>query len=95
MVHSSSISAASGRRNLEPLDDPLMKDDPPGDDIFRCLVLSPQVYPNSPGVHIVSSPHTLSVTSGMEHPDNVKVHRGIGELHDKINLLLLGNGLKI
>ena len=34
------------------------------------FVCSPQVYPNSPGVHISSS-HTLSVTSGMEHPDDV------------------------
>jgi len=31
------------------------------------FVRSPQAYPNCPGVH-VSSPHTLSVTSAIEHP---------------------------
>ena len=34
------------------------------------LVLLPQVYPNSPGVHSLS-PHTLSVTPVIEHPESV------------------------
>ena len=40
--------------------------------MYSTLVLRlPQVYPDSPGVH-VSSPHTLSVTPEIEHPDNVQ-----------------------
>ena len=37
------------------------------DNSFGVLTLSPQMYPNSPGVH-VSRPHTL-VTFAAEHPD--------------------------
>lgn len=44
---------------------------------FRVLVCLPQVYPNSPGVH-VSSPHTLSVTPVIEYPENDKSIVGKG-----------------
>lgn len=45
--------------------------------IFVLLPTKPQVYPTGPGVH-VSWPHTLSVTSGIEHPvsvQNTSLHR--------------------
>lgn len=63
---------------MPPLD-PLDEGDPLKDHISysRVVVLLPQVYPNSPGAH-VSSPQTLSVTSGIEHPGNVKIHDSIG-----------------
>lgn len=39
-------------------------------DAFRVVAVSPQVYPTGPGVQ-VSSPHTLSATLKIEHPENV------------------------
>lgn len=43
---------------------------------FPNFALSPQVYPTGPGVQI-SSPHTLSVTSGIEHPETCEAHQPV------------------